>query len=104
VSAYDALGTVMGMPVGALVAGPIAAAIGVSATQYGAAGLMIVATALALIPRDIRTMRSGSPAAAGSGPVAREPASIPDLESLPDPAVVADEVLAEAAFAKAPTR
>jgi predicted MFS family arabinose efflux permease len=59
VSAYDGLGTMMGMPVGALVAGPLAAGIGVSATQYGAAAITLVASALALIPRDVRTMRSG---------------------------------------------
>ncbi len=59
VSAYDGLGTTMCMPVGALVAGPIAASIGVSATQYGAAAITLVASALALIPRDVRTMRSG---------------------------------------------
>jgi hypothetical protein len=46
------------MPVGALVAGPLAAAVGVSATQYGAAALIIVASALALIPRDVRQMRA----------------------------------------------
>ena len=54
VSSYDALGSVMAMPVGAVVAGPIAAAVGVSATQYGAAALILVASALALIPRDVR--------------------------------------------------
>ena len=58
VSSYDALGSVMAMPVGALVAGPIASVIGVSATQYGAAVLILVAAALALIPRDVRAMRS----------------------------------------------
>ncbi len=65
VSAYDGLGTTMGMPVGALVAGPLAASIGVSATQYGAAAITLVASALALIPRDVRTMRSWSAAGAG---------------------------------------
>jgi MFS family permease len=58
VSSYDALGSVMAMPAGALVAGPLAAVIGVPVTQYGAAALIIVATALALIPRDVRAMRS----------------------------------------------
>src|SRR5450755_1303795 len=58
VSSYDALGSVMAMPVGALVAGPIAAAIGVSAAQYGAAALIIIASALALIPRDVRHRRA----------------------------------------------
>ena len=58
-SSYDVLGSVMAMPVGALIAGPLAAAVGVSATQYGAAALIIVASALALIPRDVRRMRAG---------------------------------------------
>ena len=58
VSSYDALGTVMAMPAGALVAGPLGAAIGVSAAQYAAAGAIVVASALALIPRDVRRMRS----------------------------------------------
>ncbi|HXS62293.1 MAG TPA: MFS transporter [Streptosporangiaceae bacterium] len=57
VSAYDALGSVMGMPAGALIAGPIAAAVGASATQYGAAAIILVASALALLPREIRVMR-----------------------------------------------
>jgi MFS family permease len=59
VSSYDLLGSVMAMPVGALIAGPLAAAVGVSAVQYGAAALIIVASALALIPHDVRTMRAG---------------------------------------------
>ncbi|HEV2243861.1 MAG TPA: MFS transporter [Streptosporangiaceae bacterium] len=59
VSAYDLLGSVMAMPVGALIAGPLAAAAGVSATQYGAAALILAASALALIPRDVRGMRAG---------------------------------------------
>jgi MFS family permease len=58
VSAYDALGSSMGMPAGALVAGPIAGVIGVSATQYGAAAITLVASALTLIPREVRKTRS----------------------------------------------
>jgi predicted MFS family arabinose efflux permease len=74
VSAYDGLGTTMGMPVGALVAGPLAASIGVSATQYGAAAITLVASALALIPRDVRTMRSGPGSVlAERGPALAEP-------------------------------
>ncbi|WP_405142208.1 MFS transporter [Sphaerisporangium sp. NBC_01403] len=58
VSAYDALGSVMAMPLGALVAGPIAAKVGLSATQYGAAALIVAASALTLLSREVRTMRS----------------------------------------------
>ena len=60
VSSYDVLGTVMAMPAGALIAGPLGTAIGISNAQYAAAAAIIVASALALIPRDIRTMRSGN--------------------------------------------
>jgi hypothetical protein len=59
VSAYDFLGSAMAMPVGALIAGPLAAAIGVSATQYGAVVAICGASALALIPREVRRMRAG---------------------------------------------
>jgi MFS family permease len=72
VSSYDVLGSVAAMPAGALLAGPIAAAVGVSATQYGAAVLIVVASALALIPRDVRAMRNAEPAPA-------EPEQEPDL-------------------------
>lgn len=58
VSSYDALGSVMAMPVGAVIAGPVAAWAGVSVTQYWAAGLIVLASALALIPRDIRHLRA----------------------------------------------
>jgi predicted MFS family arabinose efflux permease len=58
VSSYDALGSMMAMPVGALIAGPIATAIGVSAAQFGAAAVIVVVSALCLIPRDIRTITS----------------------------------------------
>lgn len=54
VSSYDALGSVMAMPAGALIAGPLSAAFGVSAAQYAAAGAILVVSMLALLPRDIR--------------------------------------------------
>jgi MFS family permease len=55
VASYDALGSVMTMPLGALIAGPLGATIGVSATQYWASAAILVAAGLALIPRDIRS-------------------------------------------------
>ncbi len=62
VSAYDVLGSVMAMPAGALIVGPLGAAIGISHAQYAAAAVIIVASALALIPRDVRAMRSNDSA------------------------------------------
>jgi len=74
VSAYDGLGSVMGMPVGAVIAGPIAGVIGVSATQYGAAAITVIASALALISRDVRRLRAGPgyPVRAYVGPEGRQ--------------------------------
>jgi MFS family permease len=58
VSSYDAVGSVMAMPAGALLAGPIAAWVGVRPTEYGAAAVILIASALALLSRDIRTLRA----------------------------------------------
>jgi MFS family permease len=58
VFSYDLMGSVMAMPAGALIAGPLAAAIGVPATQYGAVVLIVIASSLALIPRDVRHLRA----------------------------------------------
>jgi MFS family permease len=62
VSSYDALGSMMAMPAGALVAGPAGTALGISSAQYAAAAMIVVASALALIPRDIRGIRGGGAA------------------------------------------
>jgi predicted MFS family arabinose efflux permease len=59
VSAYDIIGAVGAMPLGALLVGPIAAAVGVSVTQYGAAALIVVASALTLLAPEVRHMRAG---------------------------------------------
>jgi MFS family permease len=70
VSSYDAFGSLAAMPLGALIAGPLAGRFGVPKTQFAAAAVMFLASAFALLPRDIRTIRSdgavgGDPAAAG---------------------------------------
>jgi hypothetical protein len=63
---------------GALVAGPLAAAIGVRVTEFAATALIAAVSALCLIPRDIR-------AADGRDPL---PASAPDaITAEPLPAV-----------------
>jgi MFS family permease len=67
VSSYDALGSMGATPLGTLIAGPIAAAIGVARTQFAAAALIVVVSALCLIPRDIRTIRSDDIALTGLG-------------------------------------
>jgi hypothetical protein len=70
------------MPLGALLAGPLAAAIGVSTTQFAAAAVIVVASALTLIPREIWTIRfddvqRAEPLADGSASAVAEPASVP---------------------------
>ena len=85
VSAYDALGSVMAMPVGALIAGPLAAAVGVSATQYGAAALILVVSALALIPHDIRKWRTEQAADRSQISVRPVPSAVTRESYLEDP-------------------
>ena len=83
VSSYDVLGTVMAMPAGALIAGPLGSAIGTSRAEYAAAGAIVLAAALALIPREIRTIRNddadrlhGAAAAGTAGPGKGPPSSV----------------------------
>jgi predicted MFS family arabinose efflux permease len=75
VSSYDVLGSVMAMPAGALIAGPLGAAIGISHAQYAAAATIVIASALALIPREIRTIR-GTGAAPVAAPVVEDAAPV----------------------------
>ena len=67
--------------------------IGVSATQYGAAALIIGVSLLALIPRDIRQMRAvphtvrpASPGPASDGDGRPVPDDVPALDHRPLPA------------------
>jgi MFS family permease len=78
VSSYDAVGSVMAMPVGAVLAGPIAAWAGVRPTEYGAAALILAASALALLSRDIRTLRADQLA----GPAAALAVAVPAPASI----------------------
>ena len=87
VSSYDTLGSVCAMPIGALVAGPLSAAIGVPSTEFAAAALMAVVAALTFIPRDIRTIQSAAPLAAE--PVA---AMLPEGDSLAEETLATDAV------------
>jgi MFS family permease len=57
VSAYDALGSVMAMPLGALIAGPLAGVFGVSHTQYAAFGLIALASFAPLLSAEVRQDR-----------------------------------------------
>jgi MFS family permease len=76
VSAYDALGSMMAMPVGALAAGPVAAVIGVRQAQYAAAAAIIAVSTVALLPRDVRGMRA--PVAPPPGLPAPDPDPVPE--------------------------
>jgi MFS family permease len=75
VASYDALGSVMAMPLGALIAGPAAAWATMPRAQFGAAALIVIASLLALIPRDIRQLRAGQ-LAASTQPPAASPADL----------------------------
>ena len=83
VSAYDVLGSVAAMPLGALLVGPIAEVAGVSATQYGAAALIVIASGLTLLAPEVRHMRAG-PAAGAQPPAART--EVPAAQAGPEAA------------------
>jgi len=70
VSSYDALGSVVFIPVGYALGGVIAGFVGISATIWGSAALVVAATGLALLSRDIRWLPRNAPT-----PQAPEPAS-----------------------------
>jgi hypothetical protein len=95
VSSYDAFGSLAAMPLGALVAGPLAASIGVPATQFAAAAVIAVASAFTLIPRDIWTIRSDDVVPGGSGAAGRA------AEELAASGAVASGAVASAAIASA---
>jgi predicted MFS family arabinose efflux permease len=57
VSSYDALGSIVFIPLGAAIAGPAADRFGVTETLLGAAVVIAVATALVLLVDDVRNLR-----------------------------------------------
>lgn len=58
VYSYDDIGSVLAIPIGEMTVGPIAATAGTNTTLLGAAVLIVVATAAALLSRDVRTLSS----------------------------------------------
>jgi hypothetical protein len=56
VYAYDMLGSLIFMPIGLSVAGPLADVVGQDATLYGFAGVIVVACVFMLASRDVRMM------------------------------------------------
>ena len=56
VSSYDALGSIVAIPVGLAIVGPIADALGVANTLWLSFALMTAAVAGALLSRDVRTL------------------------------------------------
>jgi MFS family permease len=56
VASYDALGSLVLLPVGLAVIGPIAQVVGNRWTLLGSAALVVGPTALALLSRDVRTI------------------------------------------------
>ena len=58
--AYDMLGSIALMPLGLAVVGPIASVVGVRATCFGAAALIVLATLPVFAVRDVRELRRTS--------------------------------------------
>ena len=63
-TSYDALGSWALMPIGFAVAGPLAAAVGDRATFLAAAAIVVVASSLVLLSREVRTLERRQPASA----------------------------------------
>lgn len=61
VYSYDALGSLSASPLGDLVAGPAANAVGTRAVQLGAGGVIIGATALTFMSSQVRHLRTDTP-------------------------------------------
>jgi hypothetical protein len=57
VSSYDALGSFVLIPVGLSAVGAISALVGTRTTFFAAAALIVAATALVLLIRDVRTLK-----------------------------------------------
>jgi predicted MFS family arabinose efflux permease len=62
VSSYDMLGSIVFIPLGAAVAGPVADAVGLGQALVGAGVVVVVATAAVLFVDDVRTLRRRQPA------------------------------------------
>ena len=84
VSAYDALGSFMLGPIGLLVAGPAASAIGAKPALIGCGVLMTVATLASLLSPSVRRMRGPAPGA-GPGTAAPPPSTADPADPLPMP-------------------
>lgn len=63
VYSYDMLGSFVAIPIGMSIVGPMSDAVGVGATLVAASAITVVATALVLLSRDVRTLRRVGPAA-----------------------------------------
>ena len=61
VSAYDGLGSLVFVPVGAAIAGPVADAVGIAEALVGASAVVVVATVAVLFIDDVRTLRRREP-------------------------------------------
>jgi hypothetical protein len=63
VSAYDWLGSLLFMPLGFALAGPVSNVIGIDSTLWAAAGLLLAANAAIIAVPSVRGLRSSTPEA-----------------------------------------
>jgi hypothetical protein len=77
VSSYDALGSIVFIPLGASIAGPAADRFGVSETLVAVSVVIVVATALVLLIDDVRNLRRLDDATTPDASEARSSARAP---------------------------
>jgi hypothetical protein len=71
VTSYDALGSFVLGPIGLLLVGPVAAAVGIERTLIAAGALVALGNVAALSARSVRRLPSGVRAKAGTSATAR---------------------------------
>ena len=84
VSSYDWFGSLAFAPLGLLVAGPVAAAVGTGRALAGCAAVIVLATAAALFSPQVRTLRAAAEVLPQQRPHAGEEAADSDTGSVAD--------------------
>jgi hypothetical protein len=73
ISSYDWFGSLALAPLGLLIAGPVAAAVGTSHALAGCAALVVLATTAALLSPQVRGLRAGAGVSSGAAPSSQGP-------------------------------